>query len=374
MIDVALIVDRVRAAASAMSPDLAAFIRRNEALVTATIAQAAVGAELEQAMHSTRAVDLPGFAYGRLLPAQGKTTAEQRLFVKAMLEARYGKEALAPYVERYQEVMGALFDPRELQKQRARYEEAHGPMPDAEYNEQLRAYEESVRNSAYPWLAAIMRKDPPTIIAAFDKRMNPRWYTLVQGWFGDQADRVLQAAKAAEEGENAIERARRQAKQAAREKAEAAANLSKLRLYLGSREIDGYRMIEMLREPDSFLVKFNSPKIDYYAGFGGYLFELDKNVGNALRIEAPDVTARAYKAKTTGRYVQNRGAAGFITEWPERYEWWALSDFANNFERNGTGLVLRQSLSAREERKLDRDGTMIHQPVRIIEIVPQESE
>lgn len=369
--------------------------------------------ELDQALRGTLAVDLPGgFERGRMaIPEPTVYAAPDRdgtfrvysqergkpekvygagltedaakallrkitanTPTKAVLEARYGAAALAPYIDAYLKVMGET-EEWWYAAQRAEYEEAQGrKMADAEFAELRERHEARTRDAAYSVLAAIIRKDPPSIKAIFEKRTNPRWYKFATSLLGKNADAVLQEAERADEAFWVVERARRAEAEAAAARAKAEAAFRALRFDVDDTTIDGAAFIEHLRKPGTVFVKHTSPKIAYFVVDANQtLWELDRTQGSALQTIAPDLVQGALKTKGATRFVNRisnvEQSHGYFAKWPTRYNWYDYKDFVPHDERAGTGLVLMLGLTQEDRRRLNRSMQMgLRDPVRIIEV------
>lgn len=368
--------------------------------------------ELEQALRGTLAVDLPGgfergstgirtptvyaapdrdgtfrvysqergkpeTVYGAGLTEDAAKALlrkiEENTPTKTVLEARYGAAALAPYIDAYLKVMGETDE--WYAAQRAEYEESQGRrMTDAEFAELRERHEARIRDVVYGVLAAIIRKDPPSIKAILDKRNNPRWYKLASALLGKNVDAVLEEAERADEAFRVVERARRAEAEEAAARAKAEATFRALRFKVGGTDVDGTAFIEHLRKPGTVFVKHTSPKIGYFvADADRVLWELDRSQASALSLIAPDLVKDALKTKGATRFVNRISGVeqshGFFAKWPTRYEWFDYKDFLPHVEHAGTGLVLMQATTQEDRRRLYKSMQMgLHDPVRIIEV------
>lgn len=327
--------------------------------------------ELDMALRGPLAVDLPGFKRGEMTLPRSREVPDPKAATRKLLEDRFGASALVPYVAEYKELMAA--DPQWLAKQRRRMEESpHQAFTDDEWAERVAHFQSEQEAMAYPFIAALVRKDPPSIIAALSKS-NPNWLSVTRRWFGEHTDSILAEAKRAEQAFQAGEEERR-AKAAEVDKAKRAVEtLRNYRFPVEGRELNGEEFVAYLRTQPVALVKHTSPKVDYFLYISGVgLWELDKTFGAALRAAAPDLTDSAARTKTNTRRVERpTGLATTmgIHSWPVRYQWFD-NKLDAHWATDGTGRVfMLGGLDAAERRRIERSGVnLATDAIKIVEI------
>lgn len=353
--------------------DHAVWISRFDDLVAEQQADRYLGRrELDMALRGPLAIDLPGFKRGEMGLPHSREVPDAKLATRQLLEERFGAAALAPYVAEYKRLMAG--DPKWLAKQRRAMEGSrHQAFTDEEWAERVAHFQVEQEAMAYPFIAAMVRKDPPSILAAFDKS-NPNWQSVARQWFGDHADAILAEARRAEQEFWAEEKKRRAAEKVGKAASEAASTIDRYRFVVNDKEISGPEFVALMRKANHLvLIKHTSPKIDYYVYMAGMgLWELDKTFGAALRAVAPDLTDAAVRAKTNVRWVERpTGLATTlgIHSWPTRYQWFD-NKLDAHWATDGTGRVfMLGGLDAADRRRIERSGVnLATDAIKVVEI------
>lgn len=353
--------------------DHAVWISRFDDLVAEQQADRYLGRrELDMALRGPLAIDLPGFKRGEMGLPHSREVPDAKLATRQLLEERFGAAALAPYVAEYKRLMAS--DPKWLAKQRRAMEGSrHQAFTDEEWAERVAHFQVEQEAMAYPFIAAMVRKDPPSILAAFDKS-NPNWQSVARQWFGDHADAILAEARRAEQEFWAEEKKRRAAEKVGKAASEAASTIDRYRFVVNDKEISGPEFVALMRKANHLvLIKHTSPKIDYYVYMAGMgLWELDKTFGAALRTVAPALTDAAVRAKTNVRWVERpTGLATTlgIHSWPTRYQWFD-NKLDAHWATDGTGRVfMLGGLDAADRRRIERGAVNLGtDAIKVVEI------